>query len=378
MLKIENLHCKIGNFYLKNINLEIRKTEYFVLLGPTGSGKTTLLKCILGLNKITSGKIFTDDKEITNFPPEKRNIGFLPQNYLLFPNMNVFENIAFGLKIKKKSDETKNEVIKIAKLLNIGTLLNRGINNLSGGEAQRVSLARALVIKPKVLLLDEPFSAIHEGLKSELWFELKNILKTLQIPTVHITHNLDEGYAVADKMGVIIDGKLAQQGYPNEIFSKPENSAVAGFLGLKNIFEGQIISQDGQKILLEYKGIKIIADSNIKKLEIGQKINPVRDGVSRRDISNKVKFCIRPDAIKVIKAGYLIREELKENLFDAQIISSYFFSDTCIMKLRILSGGEHPVFSARFPSLIYKRYNLSDGLKIKIAFWKEGIIMLTK
>lgn len=363
MLKIENLNYRIGNFYLKNINLEIRETEYFVLLGPTGSGKTTLLKCILGLNKITSGRIFTDNKEITNFLPEERNIGFLPQNYLLFPNMNVFENIAFGLKIKKKSEQTiKNEVLKIAKLLNIETLLNRDINNLSGGEAQRVALARALVVKPKILLLDEPFSAIHEGLKSELWFELKNILKTLQIPTVHITHNLDEGYAVADKMGVIIDGKLAQQDYPNEIFSRPENTAVAGFLGLKNIFEGQIISQDGQKIILDYKGMKINANSDIKKFEIGQKI----------------KFCIRPDAIKVIKEGYPIREELKENMFDAEIISSYFFSDTCMMKLRILSGKEETVFSAKFPSLIYKRYDLSDGLKIKIAFWKEGIIILTK
>ena len=275
--------------------------------------------------------------------------------------MNVFENIAFGLKIKKKSDETKNEVLKIAKLLDIESLLDREIKNLSGGEAQRVALARALIVKPKVLLLDEPFSAIHEGLKSELWVELKNTLKTLQIPTVHITHNLDEGYAVADIMGVIIDGKLVQQDFPFEIFSRPENTAVAKFLGLKNIFEGQIISQDGQKILLEYKGIKINAGNCLKK--------------TRMVAGQKVKFCIRPDAIKVIRTDYPIREELKENMFDAEIISSYFFSDTCMMKLRILSGTEEPVFSAKFPSLIYKRYNLSDGLKIKTAFWKEGIII---
>ncbi|MFA5778568.1 MAG: ABC transporter ATP-binding protein [Elusimicrobiota bacterium] len=359
MLKIENLNCKIGNFYLKNINLEIRETEYFVLLGPTGTGKTTLLKCILGLNKMTSGKIFTDDKEITNFLSEERNIGFLPQNYLLFPNMNVSENIAFGLKIKKKSDETKNEVLKIAKLLDIESLLNREIKNLSGGEAQRVALARALVVKPKVLLLDEPFSAIHEGLKNELWFELKNILKKLGTPTIHITHNLDEGYAVADKMGIIIDGEIIQQGTAEQIFTKPKNETAAKFLGLKNIFDGKIILQNKQNITLEYKSIKIIVNSNIKKLEIGQNI----------------KFCIRPDAIKVIKEDYPIREELKENMFDAEIISSYFFSDTCMMKLRIFSHNEDAVFFAKFPSLIYKRYDLRDGLKIKTAFWKEGIII---
>ncbi|MDO8734669.1 MAG: ABC transporter ATP-binding protein [Elusimicrobiota bacterium] len=372
MLKIENLNYKIGKFHLSDINLEVENNRYFVLLGPTGSGKTTLLKCVLGLNKTTAEKISLNGKEITNLLPEERNIGFLPQNYLLFPNMNVFENIAFGLKIKKKSDETKNEVLKIAKLLDIEPLLDREIKNLSGGEAQRVALARALVVKPKVLLLDEPFSAIHEGLKNELWFELKNILKKLGTPTIHITHNLDEGYAVADKMGIIIDGEIIQQGTAEQIFTKPKNETVAKFLGLKNIFDGKIILQNKQNITLEYRSIKIIADSNIKKLEISQNI----------------KFCIRPDAIKVIRENYPIREELKENMFDAEIISSYFFSDTCIMKLRILSGplrqsvsvasGEKPVFSAKFPSFIYKRYNLSDGLKIKTAFWKEGIIIFEK
>jgi len=365
MLKIENLNYKIGEFHLSDINLEIENNRYFVLLGPTGSGKTTLLKCILGLNKTTTGKIFLNGKEITNILPEERNIGFLPQNYLLFPNMNVFENIAFGLKIRKNSSwKIKDAVLKTAELLNLTKLLDRKINNLSGGEAQRAALARALVVKPDILLLDEPFSAIHEGLKSELWFELKNILKTLQIPTVHITHNLDEGYAVADKMGVIIDGKLAQQGYPDEIFSRPENTAVAGFLGLKNIFEGQIISQNGQKITIDYSGIKINADYCLK--------------TPRADGDQKIKFCVRPDAIKIIKENYPVRTELKENLFDAEIISSYFFSDTCMMKLRVLSGDKYPVFSAKFPSLIYKRYDLRDGLKIKTAFWKEGIIIFEK
>ncbi|HAX61553.1 MAG TPA: ABC transporter [Elusimicrobia bacterium] len=359
MLKIENLNYKIGKFCLADINLEVENNRYFVLLGPTGSGKTTLLKSILGLNKTTTGKIFLNGKELSNIMPEERNIGFLPQNYLLFPNMNVFENIAFGLKIKKKSDETKNEVLKIAKLLDIELLLEREIKNLSGGEAQRIALARALVVKPKVLLLDEPFSAIHEGLKNELWFELKNILKKLGTPTIHITHNLDEGYAVADKMGIIIDGEIIQQGTAEQIFTKPKNETAAKFLGLKNIFDGKIISQDGQNIILEYNGMKIYANSDIKKFETGQNI----------------KFCIRPDAIKVIKEGYPIREELKENMFDAEIISSYFFSDTCMMRLHILSGGKKPVFLAKFPSLIYKRYNLRNGLKIKTAFWKDGIII---
>lgn len=377
MLRIENLNYKIGNFHLKDINLEFENDRYFVLLGPTGSGKTTLLKCILGLNKITAGKISIDGKEITDLPPEERNIGYLPQNYLLFPGMSVFENIAFGLKIRKKAGrEIKDEVLKTAELLNLTDLLNRKINTLSGGEAQRAALARAVVVKPDILLLDEPFSAIHEGLKSELWFEFKNILKKLQIPTIHITHNLDEGHAVADTMGIIINGKLVQYGQPDGIFSKPETTDVAEFLGLKNIFEGQIISHDGQNITIEYSGLKINAHTRRQKITSGLKINPIRDGGTKNiGISNRVKFCIRPDAVKIVKEGYPVRDELRENVFDAEIISSYFFSDTCIMKLRISSGGEKSVFTAKLPSLIYKRYNLKDDLKIKTAFWKEGIII---
>lgn len=359
MLKIENLNYKIAKFKLRDINLEIQKGEYFVLLGPTGSGKTTFLKCLLGLNKIQSGKIFFDKEEIISLPAEKRNIGFLPQNYLLFPNMNVYENIAYGLKIRKKPDILiKNETLRIADLLCIADLIDRNIKSLSGGEAQRVALARALITQPKLLFLDEPFSSIDEGLKNELWFDTKNKLKKLGILAIHITHNLDEAYALGDKIGVIINGQLLQTGRPEEVFARPANEHIAKFLGVKNIFDGIVDSVAKENICINLKDLRITA---------------INDEGKRFAKGDKIKFCIRPDAIKVIREGFPVRKELTENIFDVKILSAYFFSDTCVMKVIELTTGVE--LQMKFPIFIYKRYNLSCDLKIKISLWKEGIII---
>ncbi|MFH0926332.1 MAG: ATP-binding cassette domain-containing protein [bacterium] len=353
---------------MKNINLEIPQGEYFVFLGHTGSGKTTLLKCLLGLNKIKSGKIFLDCNEITTLPPEKRHIGFLPQNCMLFQNMNVYENIAYGLKLRKYSPGyIKNEIQKITDILDIGSLLKLTVKNLSGGESQRVALARAIVTSPRLFLLDEPFSAIDQGLKNELWFEIKKILKKMKIPVIHITHNLDEGYALGDRLGIISDGLILQTGKPAEVFSFPANEEVAKLLGIKNIFSGVVIASDEGNITIDLCGMKIksYGEPQKKNLNVGE----------------KVRFCVMPDSIKLVKEDIPLREEISENVFDAVITSSYFFSDTSIMKLKIIyknrsDNGEHiPEFLMKVPIQVYKRYELSDGLKIKIAFWKQGILL---
>lgn len=359
MLKIENLGYKTGKFRLKNINLEIYAGEYFILLGPTGSGKTTLLKCILGLNKITdNGRVFLDGKDITDSCPEERYISVLPQNYLLFPNMNVYQNISFGLSVKKYSKAKINEkVIKISEILNIPHILDRDIENLSGGEAQKAGLARAIVTDPKLLLLDEPFSAIDYGSKSELWFEIKTILKKLNIPVLHITHNQDEGYALGDRIGVMMNGEISRIDSPQNIFNKPGTEAEAKFLGMKNIFDGTVAGIDSGNIHIDCGRNKITASSS----EI----------IPCPEIGGRVRICIRENAVKVIKENTGIREELKMNIFDGEIVSSYFFSDTCIMKVNI-----GLVLEMKFPIYIYKRHNLSIGQKIKIGIWKEGIIIL--
>jgi ABC-type Fe3+/spermidine/putrescine transport system ATPase subunit len=352
MLAVKGLSFKIGKFLLKDINLDIQKNEYFVLLGRTGSGKTTLLKCICGLYKVTDGRIFLNDIDVTDSTSESRNIGYLPQNYALFPHLNVHENIIFGLKTRKegKIDVTKR-LEQMSDLLSIGNLIYRDAGNLSGGEKQRVALARALIVYPDILLLDEPFSSIDHGLKVELWFEVKDILKKLNITAIHITHNLDEAHAIADKIAVLINGKFEQTGSKEEIFLRPKTEEVALFQGIKNIYSGRIADVVENKIRIKNDGFEIIA-LNDRNFKTGQ----------------EVKFCIRPQDIKIIKSDTPIKNELKDNIYEGEIVSSFFYNDFCTIKLKSIVD-----FELRFPVYIYQRYGFHTGKKITVAVWQNGI-----
>jgi ABC-type Fe3+/spermidine/putrescine transport system ATPase subunit len=352
MLAVKGLTFKIGNFSLKDINLEISKNEYFVLLGRSGSGKTTLIKCISGLHKVTNGKIILNDRDVTQMPSEYRNIGYLPQNFALFPHLDVENNILFGLKTRKYDTNEKAERIeRISNLLSIKNFLKRNVENLSGGEKQKVALARALIVYPDVLLLDEPFSSIDHGLKVELWFELKEILKKLNITVIHITHNLDEAHAVADNIAVLINGKIEQQGSKEEIFLKPKTEQVALYQGIKNIYSGQVTAINNDKILIEDNGFKISALKE-KNFNIGQ----------------NVKFCIRPQDIKIIKEDSPVRDELADNMFNGEIVSQIIYNEFCIIKLKSIVE-----FELRFPIFIYQRYQFHIGKKISIGIWQKGI-----
>ncbi|MDI6730211.1 MAG: tungstate ABC transporter ATP-binding protein WtpC [Candidatus Altarchaeum sp.] len=256
MLKIQNLSFKIGNFELKNINLEINDGEYFVILGETGAGKTVLLECIAGLHKY-SGKIFIDRTDVSNVPIEKRNIGLVYQDYVLFPNLNVRDNIKFGLKIRKFSEEMINEYVgEISKILKISLMLNRNVENLSGGEKQRISLARALVINPKILLLDEPLAALDPNTQNEIKTFLKKIHKERNLTTTHITHNFEEAISLADRIAIMHKGEILQVGNAEEIFKNPKNDFVAKFIGVENLFEG-ISRVENRIAIINVNGIKI-------------------------------------------------------------------------------------------------------------------------
>ena len=352
MLKLNKILCKVGNFTLKDISFELEKEEYFIILGSTGSGKTTLAKCICGLYKISDGKIFLNGQNITNLPPHKRRIGYVPQDFALFPHLNVKDNILFGVKAKRiEFERIKNNFEQIIKILRIGNILNRYVNNLSGGEKQRVALARALLVNPKILILDEPFSSIDVGLKKELWFEMKNILKRFKIPVIHITHNLDEASILGTRIAILIDGKIVQTGKRDEILSKPKTEEIARYLGIRNIYSGIIEKVNKEKVIIKAEKFKIIAinEGNFKEGE-------------------EVKFSIRPQDIKIIKEGLPIREELKDNIFEGEIVSAHFLSDTCILKVK-----SNVEFELIFPSYIYQRHNLYIGKKIRIGIWQKGI-----
>ena len=238
-LQLKNVSGKVGNFYLNNINLEIAQNEYFVLLGQSGSGKTKLLESIAGLNNC-SGEIIFNDKAINNLNPEKREIAFVYQDFALFPNLSVAENIKFSNRYKKIKNE-KELYDDLVSFLKLEKLLSRDINDLSGGEKQRVAIARALYSRPKILLLDEPLSAIDPTFRNSIMKSLKDIHKRYNLTTIHVTHNFREASYLADRIAIIMEGQIEQVGVSSDVLNHPKNIEVAKFLGFKNIFPASML-----------------------------------------------------------------------------------------------------------------------------------------
>ncbi|NLX90547.1 MAG: ATP-binding cassette domain-containing protein [Firmicutes bacterium] len=242
MIRFADVSIKLGDFSLKNVNLEIKEGEFFTILGPTGTGKTVILELIAGLYRPDAGKVFINGVDAENIPPERREIGFVYQDYALFPHLNVYKNIAFGPQLGKiPSPIIKERVKDLADMLGISHLLKRFPGTLSGGEQQRVSLARAFIMKPRILLLDEPFGALDPNTKRMLCRELKKMHLQYRYTVVHVTHDFNEAGMLADRIGIILEGRVRQVGVSREVFENPLDQKVASFLGaepLKTVFAG--------------------------------------------------------------------------------------------------------------------------------------------
>jgi len=250
MIKIEGLSLHLGEFNLKDVNLSIRDGEYFVILGPTGAGKTVLLECVAGLHHFKKGKIYFNSADVTRLVPEERNLGYVPQDYVLFPFLNVFDNIAFGLKqLKIPASEVRERVNKLAELIGVSHLLRRETRTLSGGEKQRIALARALAPSPPLLLLDEPFGALDLRTAKNLRLELRRIHRQFGLTTIHITHDLMEALEMADRVAVIQDGRVEQVAEPEKMLFYPEGEKVADFIGSPNILDCNYCRSLGQGIM---------------------------------------------------------------------------------------------------------------------------------
>ena len=237
---------------LKGINLDIHENEFLTLLGPSGCGKTTTLRIIAGFEEPSSGEVIFNGKDISKVPPYKREVNTVFQKYALFPHMNVYDNIAFGLNIKKM-DKTviKEKVNKMLKLVGLEGYEKRDVTLLSGGQQQRVAIARALINEPKVLLLDEPLGALDAKMRKEMQGELKKIQKEVGITFVFVTHDQEEALSMSDTVVVMNDGEIQQIGSPIDIYNEPENRFVAGFIGESNIIEGVMIKD----YLVEFDGV---------------------------------------------------------------------------------------------------------------------------
>ena len=243
IIKIENLSKAFGEkVILDNINLDIKRGEFVTLLGPSGCGKTTLLRMLAGFMQPDSGSIAMEDKDILAMPPHKRPLNTVFQRYALFPHLNVYENIAFGLKLKKvESKEIDKRVRKALKMVSMTDYEDRDVNSLSGGQQQRVAIARAIVNQPQVLLLDEPLAALDLKMRKDMQMELKQMHEALGITFIYVTHDQEEALTLSDTIVVMSEGKIQQIGSPIDIYNEPVNSFVADFIGESNILNGTMI-----------------------------------------------------------------------------------------------------------------------------------------
>lgn len=236
MIKLNNINVQLSKFALKDINLHIEKGEFYSLLGPTGSGKSMLLETIAGLKNVKSGNVIIDKVDKTKEKPENRNISIVYQDFALFPNMTVEENIKYGLRFKDKDPKYEERYKNLVEIFNIEHITGRYPKNLSGGEKQRTSLARGLVVEPKILLLDEPFSALDNHTKKQIMHQMKEIHRQFDITILMVTHNFSEVYYLADKVAIIDNGEIIQVNEIEKVFNHPENMFVAQFTGMENIF----------------------------------------------------------------------------------------------------------------------------------------------
>ena len=250
-LEMRDIEAGYGsNIILKGYNLSLEKGKLLTLLGPSGCGKTTTLRVIAGFIKPRSGAVFLDGQDITHLPPYRRNIGVVFQNYALFPHMSVFENVAFGLKMRKMSKNIiKNRVDKALKMVGLEGFQNRLPKQLSGGQQQRVAIARAIVIEPELLLMDEPLSNLDAKLRMEMRGEIKALQKKLGITTVYVTHDQSEALAISDVIAVMEQGKIVQLGTPEDIYRNPDTVYVAEFVGYQKVMKGDVVEREGEKTL---------------------------------------------------------------------------------------------------------------------------------
>ncbi len=346
MLEIHDLSLKIKNFKLENINLKLNKKDYLTVIGPTGSGKSILLETIAGFYKPDRGKILIDGEDVTNYPPEKRKISIVYQDFALFPHMTVLENIVYGLK-KVKKNYSRSEVEEIAERLGILQLLNRKPETLSGGEKQRVAIARALAVNPEVILLDEPFSALDCVTREKLRNMMREIVKTYKTTVVHVTHDFDDVFSLSNKVAVMREGRIVQSGDLEDVFSKPKDSFVSDFLGI-NRLEGLVIREENGNAVI--------------KIE-----NLVLRSVDGAKIGERVTVAIRPEKIVV---NNVVNNVVSNNTNTVKCKVKSMQDKSSITILTLESGG------VEFNAIVARGVAENIGKEVSVSIKPENVKIL--
>jgi putative spermidine/putrescine transport system ATP-binding protein len=336
---------------VSEIDLHIGEGEFFSLLGPSGCGKSTTLRMIAGFIKPSAGKILIGSDDVTALPPEKRDIGIVFQNYAIFPHMNVAENIAFGLKLRKRAkNEITWRVTEALKQVGLSGYGERYQRQLSGGEQQRVALARVLVTEPRILLLDEPLSALDKGLREEMKFWIKDLQKKLGITTVYVTHDQDEALTMSDRIGVMSKSRIVQIGTPQEIYERPRTLFVTSFIGHSNVLDVTVRERSGDGVTVDLAGRALRARA----------AGSVAPG-------SAAKLVVRPENVLI---GGAVRDG--DMRLDATVLSETY--QGAIVRYR-LQVGEQEVVAERQNQAHVERF--APGTIVTIGWdpeWSEALV----
>jgi molybdate/tungstate transport system ATP-binding protein len=281
MIEFDRVSLALGSFSLNDVSLTISKGDYYFIVGPSGAGKTVLLEAIAGLHRPDSGRILLRGEEITALPPEQRGIGLVYQDYSLFPNMRVIDNVSYGLRVRgMRKEEARTEVVPLLERFGIAHLADRYPGTLSGGEQQRVALARAVAVKPDILLLDEPLSALDPVTQEKFIDDLRRLHREDGLTIVQVSHSRREAHFLATRMAVIIDGTLVDEGEANVVLNAPKSREVASFIGIENILDGTVTANDGGHAAVDTGG-------------------PVFEALTDAAAGEEVTLCIRADDVVV-------------------------------------------------------------------------------
>ena len=305
MIKVSSLTVKVGDFSLREVNLDVDSGEYFIILGPTGAGKTVLVETIAGLHPVVKGTVSVDGRDITNLQPERRGLGIVYQDHVLFPHLSVWENVAFGLKSARRPErDIRPKVEKVAQLVNIDHLLQRKPRGLSGGERQRVSLARALATEPKVLLLDEPLSALDPEAREKMQQQLADIHRRVNVTIIHVTHDFEEALSLGKRVAVLNKGQVVQVGTPDDIMRRPNSEFVASFALSRNLFRGEVVGSE-DNLAVDIGGARVKAQTALKGA-VHVSIRPEDVFISREQVKSTAGGSFKGVITEVVGKGSVV------------------------------------------------------------------------